>query len=201
MAELISQSELARRTGKAQPYIARLIKEGRLSFANEPKKLLDYQACLKILNQKAVGYDHLQEINAKQKGAPKAPPKPKPQTPRPKPQEQDDAEIPKNDDKTIPDDAASINKIYNKARAAEKMYMAKLKELEAKEKSGELLKADTVKKEAAEIGNLITQKLYNMVYKLSPLMVGIDDPKQAKAILESEVEAVLDELNRMSNEF
>ena len=56
------------------------------------------------------------------------------------------------------------------------------------------------KKEAAEVGNLITQKLYNMVYKLAPLLVGVETQKQAKDILESEVEIVLEELNRMSNE-
>ena len=67
-------------------------------------------------------------------------------------------------------------------------------------KKGELLEAETVKQEAAEVGNLITQKLYNMVYKLAPLLVGVETQKQAKDILESEVEIVLEELNRMSNE-
>ena len=63
-----------------------------------------------------------------------------------------------------------------------------------------MLDAETVKREAAEVGNLITQKLYNMVYKLAPLLVGVETQKQAKDILESEVEIVLEELNRMSNE-
>ena len=67
-------------------------------------------------------------------------------------------------------------------------------------KKGELLDAETVKREAAEVGNLITQKLYNMVYKLAPLLVGVETQKQAKDILESEVEIVLEELNRMSDE-
>ena len=39
-----------------------------------------------------------------------------------------------------------------------------------------------------------------MVYKLAPLLVGIETQKQAKDILESEVEIVLEELNRMSSE-
>jgi hypothetical protein len=39
-----------------------------------------------------------------------------------------------------------------------------------------------------------------MVYKLAPLLVGIEDQKRSKEILESEVEIVLEELNRMSNE-
>ena len=74
------------------------------------------------------------------------------------------------------------------------------KDVDLKIKKGELLDAETVKREAAEVGNLITQKLYNMVYKLAPLLVGVETQKQAKDILESEVEIVLEELNRMSDE-
>ena len=93
-----------------------------------------------------------------------------------------------------------INILFNKARAAEKVALAKLRDIDVKIKKGELLDAETVKREAAEVGNLITQKLYNMVYKLAPLLVGVETQKQAKDILESEVEIVLEELNRMSNE-
>jgi hypothetical protein len=98
------------------------------------------------------------------------------------------------------ENAFKINLLFNKARAAEKVALAKLRDIDVKIKKGELLEADIVKKEAAEVGNLITQKLYNMVYKLAPFLVGIDDQKRAKEILESEVEIVLEELNRMSNE-
>ena len=93
-----------------------------------------------------------------------------------------------------------INILFNKARAAEKVALAKLRDIDVKIKKGELLEAEIVKREAAEVGNLITQKLYNMVYKLAPLLVGVETQKQAKDILESEVEIVLEELNRMSNE-
>ena len=93
-----------------------------------------------------------------------------------------------------------INILFNKARAAEKVALAKLRDIDVKIKKGELLDAETVKREAAEVGNLITQKLYNMVYKLAPLLVGVETQKQAKDILESEVEIVLEELNRMSDE-
>ena len=90
--------------------------------------------------------------------------------------------------------------LFNRAKAAEKVALAKLRDIDLKLKQGELLEAETVKREAAEVGNLITQKLYNMVYKLAPLLVGVETQKQAKDILESEVEIVLEELNRMSNE-
>ena len=101
---------------------------------------------------------------------------------------------------TVPNDMFKINILFNKARAAEKVALAKLRDIDVKIKKGELLEAETVKREAAEVGNLITQKLYNMVYKLAPLLVGVETQKQAKDILESEVEIVLEELNRMSNE-
>ena len=221
MAELITQSELSRRSGKSQPYIAKLIKQGKLSINKD--KLLDYELCVKILKtSKNPSFDINRENAQKQKGVPLKERVEKAQSnenwtvlqgkekdeyieslkPKTAPKE----EKPKDliDDEDIKDlDSESmykINILFNKARAAEKVALAKLRDIDVKIKKGELLEAETVKREAAEVGNLITQKLYNMVYKLAPLLVGVETQKQAKDILESEVEIVLEELNRMSNE-
>ena len=69
MAELITQSELSRRSGKSQPYIAKLIKQGKLSINKD--KLLDYELCVKILKtSKNPSFDINRENAQKQKGVP-----------------------------------------------------------------------------------------------------------------------------------
>ena len=221
MSELITQSELSRRSGKSQPYIAKLIKQGKLSINKD--KLLDYELCVKILKtSKNPSFDINRENAQKQKGVPlkerveKAQSnenwtvlqgkekdeyieslKPKTAPKKEKPKDLIDDEDTKDLDS---ESMYKINILFNKARAAEKVALAKLRDIDVKIKKGELLDAETVKREAAEVGNLITQKLYNMVYKLAPLLVGVETQKQAKDILESEVEIVLEELNRMSDE-
>lgn len=193
MAELITQSELARRTGKSQPYIAKLIKQGKLHKNKD--NLLEYETCKNILkSSENVSFEANRENAQKQKGVPLAERKAKAETNIPLNEETEDL------GKNVPNDMFKINLLFNKAKTAEKVALAKLRDIDVKLKEGTLLEADTVRKEAAEIGNLITQKLYNMVYKLAPLMVGLEHQKQAKEILESEVEVVLEELNRMANE-
>lgn len=202
LAELITQSELSRRTGKSQPYIGKLIKQGKLSM-NE-NKLLDYELCIKIINtSKNPSFDANREHAKKQKGVPLKERVEKAQLskPEPEPKETEKDLIDEEDTKDLNSDSMyKINILFNKARAAEKVALAKLRDIDVKLKKGELLEADIVKKEAAEVGNLITQKLYNMVHKLAPLLVGIETQKQTKEILENEVEIVLEELNRMSSE-
>lgn len=199
MAELITQSELSRRTGKSQPYIAKLIKQGKLSMNKD--KLLDYELCIKILKtSKNPSFDINRENAQKQKGVPLKERVEKAQESRPLKNEKRNL-IDDEDTKDLDSESMyKINILFNKARAAEKVALAKLRDIDVKIKKGELLEAETVKREAAEVGNLMTQKLYNMVYKLAPLLVGVETQKQAKDILESEVEIVLEELNRMSSE-
>lgn len=207
MAELITQSELARRCGKSQSYIGKLIKQGKLSMNED--KLLDYELCIKILNtSKNPSFDANREHAKKQKGIPLKERvktaeelKPAPTQKKEKPKSDDLNDVDLDDLGDLENKTAyEINLLFNKARAAEKVALAKLRDIDVKLKEGELLDAEVVKKEAAEVGNLITQKLYNMIHKLAPLLVGIDSQKQTKEILENEVEIVLEELNRMSDE-
>ena len=217
----VSQAEFARIVGVSKPYITKLVKTGKLKL-NENGKL-NLEESKKILSSsKNPSFDANREHAQKQKGVPlkerveKAQSnenwtvlqgkekdeyieslKPKTAPKKEKPKDLIDDEDTKDLDS---ESMYKINILFNKARAAEKVALAKLRDIDVKIKKGELLEAETVKREAAEVGNLITQKLYNMVYKLAPLLVGVETQKQAKDILESEVEIVLEELNRMSNE-
>lgn len=217
----VSQAEFARIVGVSKPYITKLVKTGKLKL-NENGKL-NLEESKKILSSsKNPSFDANREHAQKQKGVPlkerveKAQSnenwtvlqgkekdeyieslKPKTAPKKEKPKDLIDDEDTKDLDS---ESMYKINILFNKARAAEKVALAKLRDIDVKIKKGELLDAETVKREAAEVGNLITQKLYNMVYKLAPLLVGIETQKQAKDILESEVEIVLEELNRMSDE-
>ena len=217
----VNQAEFARIVGVSKPYITKLVKTGKLKL-NENRKL-NLEESKKILSSsKNPSFDANREHAQKQKGVPlkerveKAQSnenwtvlqgkekdeyieslKPKTAPKKEKPKDLIDDEDTKDLDS---ESMYKINILFNKARAAEKVALAKLRDIDVKIKKGELLEAETVKREAAEVGNLITQKLYNMVYKLAPLLVGVETQKQAKDILESEVEIVLEELNRMSNE-
>ena len=197
----VNQAEFARIVGVSKPYITKLVKTGKLKL-NENGKL-NLEESKKILSSsKNPSFDANREHAQKQKGVPlkerveksTAENIPKQETPKTTNNDSEDL------GNTVPNDMFKINILFNKARAAEKVALAKLRDIDLKLKQGELLEAETVKREAAEVGNLITQKLYNMVYKLAPLLVGVETQKQAKDILESEVEIVLEELNRMSNE-
>ena len=217
----VSQAEFARIVRVSKSYITKLVKTGKLKL-NENGKL-NLEESKKILSSsKNPSFDANREHAQKQKGVPlkerveKAQSnenwtvlqgkekdeyieslKPKTAPKKEKPKDLIDDEDTKDLDS---ESMYKINILFNKARAAEKVALAKLRDIDVKIKKGELLEAETVKREAAEVGNLITQKLYNMVYKLAPLLVGVETQKQAKDILESEVEIVLEELNRMSNE-
>ena len=217
----VSQAEFARIVGVSKPYITKLVKTGKLKL-NENGKL-NLEESKKILSSsKNPSFDANREHAQKQKGVPlkerveKAQSnenwtvlqgkekdeyieslKPKTAPKKEKPKDLIDDEDTKDLDS---ESMYKINILFNKARAAEKVALAKLRDIDVKIKKGELLESEIVKREAAEVGNLITQKLYNMVYKLAPLLVGVETQKQAKDILESEVEIVLEDLNRMSNE-
>ena len=217
----VSQAEFARIIGVSKPYITKLVKTGKLKL-NENGKLNLEESKRILSSSKNPSFDANREHAQKQKGVPlkerveKAQSnenwtvlqgkekdeyieslKPKTAPKKEKPKDLIDDEDTKDLDS---ESMYKINILFNKARAAEKVALAKLRDIDVKIKKGELLEAETVKREAAEVGNLITQKLYNMVYKLAPLLVGVETQKQAKDILESEVEIVLEELNRMSNE-
>lgn len=217
----VSQAEFARIIGVSKPYITKLVKTGKLKL-NENGKLNLEESKRILSSSKNPSFDANREHAQKQKGVPlkerveKAQSnenwtvlqgkekdeyieslKPKTAPKKEKPKDLIDDEDTKDLDS---ESMYKINILFNKARAAEKVALAKLRDIDVKIKKGELLDAETVKQEAAEVGNLITQKLYNMVYKLAPLLVGVETQKQAKDILESEVEIVLEELNRMSNE-
>ena len=195
----VNQAEFARIVGVSKPYISKLVKTGKLKL-NENGKL-NLEESKKILSSsKNPSFDANREHAQKQKGVPLKERVEKAQEARPPKNEKTNL-IDDDDTKDLDSESMyKINILFNKARAAEKVALAKLRDIDVKIKKGELLEAETVKREAAEVGNLITQKLYNMVYKLAPLLVGIETQKQAKDILESEVEIVLEELNRMSNE-
>ena len=195
----VNQAEFARTVGVSKPYITKLVKTGKLKL-NENGKL-NLEESKKILSSsKNPSFDANREHAQKQKGVPLKERVEKAQEARPPKNEKTNL-IDDEDTKDLDSESMyKINILFNKARAAEKVALAKLRDIDVKIKKGELLEAETVKREAAEVGNLITQKLYNMVYKLAPLLVGVETQKQAKDILESEVEIVLEELNRMSNE-
>lgn len=195
----VSQAEFARIIGVSKPYITKLVKTGKLKL-NENGKL-NLEESKKILSSsKNPSFDVNRENAQKQKGVPLKERVEKAQSAKPLNEKAKDL-IDDEDTKDLDSESMyKINILFNKARAAEKVALAKLRDIDVKIKKGELLDAETVKREAAEVGNLITQKLYNMVYKLAPLLVGVETQKQAKDILESEVEIVLEELNRMSNE-
>ena len=195
----VNQAEFARIVGVSKPYITKLVKTGKLKL-NENGKL-NLEESKKILSSsKNPSFDANREHAQKQKGVPLKERVEKAQEARPPKNEKKDL-IDEEDTKDLDSESMyKINILFNKARAAEKVALAKLRDIDVKIKKGELLEAEIVKREAAEVGNLITQKLYNLVYKLAPLLVGVETQKQAKDILESEVEIVLEELNRMSNE-
>lgn len=206
MSEKVSQSEFAKRMGVSQPYIAKMIKAGKLQTDGNGK--LEFkEAEAAYLASRAPGYDGNREWAKEQRAKGKAKKAPADDqedleddadtsTPSSKPTMSDQEAEALND---LPKEmkggnAAQIAAAFNKARAAEKTFMAKLKELELKEKTGELLKAEDVKREAQELAAVLINRLYAIPHKIAPMLVGLEDEMEIKNIIIHEIEFAIEEL-------
>lgn len=76
--------------------------------------------------------------------------------------------------------------------------LAGLRELELKRKSGEVVDVAYVERCQVQVNSNIRQRLLGLPAKLTPQLVGVTSPAKVKAIIEREVCAILEELQKVA---
>lgn len=184
MSEYVSQREFARRVNRSHVWVNRLVREGRLP-ANDQGQIPLAAGLEAFEHLQPTGgdgrieyMDRKQEKRAEKKAVKKAPAKKsadRKSGPEPEP------EIPAT---TTGMTVAKINEAYNRARLAEKTYQAKLRELEYKEASGELIPRDDVEADAERTGAEVRERLMSV----PPRVAGVCEGKTAR-----EIERIIEE--------
>lgn len=172
MSKHVSQREFARRIGRSHVWVNRLVHEGRLP-SNERGQIPLSEGLEAWRHSQQPGDDIRREAAAKQRA--KAASQKKKSTSEQLP----NVEVP-----TSGPTVARVNEAYNRARLAEKTYQAKLRELEYKEASGELIPAGEVEDDASKTGAEVRERLM----ALPPRVAAICEGKQAR-----EIERIIEE--------
>lgn len=210
MSDYVSQREFAKHIGRSHVWVNRLVKDGRLpsdSRGRIPLKdgLAAYEqaqqpgddirravaaAQRKAHKAAAKKTEPAKKAAAKKAEAPKAtPPTPEPQAGQPDP-----------DISSIPATAAGlsvarVNEQFNRARLAEKTFQAKLRELEYKEASGQLIPVGDVEADAQATGAEVRERLMSV----PPRVAGVCEGKPAREIeriIEEAINEALEALQR-----
>ena len=200
MNDGVTVREFARQIGKSHVWVMKLIKEevlprytdGTIPLEQGLKAYEDYSAQPK--NKRG------RPANGTKKE--KAPP-----TPPPERIKKQQPEIPLSQDvEQAPDlstmdkanrtkEAVNINAAFNKAKLAEKTYQARLRELEYKMKSGELLEKTAVAAEAQWLAEQVKAKLMSIPPRVSSMCEG-RIARDIEEILTDSINSALKELQK-----
>ena len=184
MSEFVSQREFAKRVGRSHVWVNRLVKEGRLPSNSKGQIPLTsgleaYQAAFTAgqdANRKR-GEEERRKAAAKKAKGNEADPLPH-------------VDIPPSG-ATV----ALINQQFNRARLAEKTFQAKLRELEYKEASGELIPRDDVQADAERTGAEVRERLMSVPPRVAGLCEG-KTAREIERIIEEAINEALSALQR-----
>lgn len=209
MSDYVSQREFAKHIGRSHVWVNRLVKDGRLPANNRGQIPLEagleayehsqqpgddgrrewaeqyrQEIARKTAAKKAAKKTAAKKTQAKK--AVKAAAKQAPVVSQPS----------ANDDLPVTGgqlSVANVNAAFNRARLAEKTYQAKLKELEFKEASGELIAADDVQHDAEKTGAEVRERLMSV----PPRIAGVCEGKPAREIERIVEEAINEALQAL----
>lgn len=187
----VSQREFAKHIGRSHVWVNRLVKEGRLPSNSKGQIPLEeglqaYEA------SKHPGYDANREHGEKQRAAVKKKASKKKAAVEPVPVAETEPEISATPTGMT---VAKVNEAYNRARLAEKTYQAKLRELEYKEASGELIPRIDVEADAAKTGAEVRERLMSVGARVAGLCEG-KEPREIERIIDEAINEALEALQR-----
>lgn len=192
--EFVSQREFARRIGRSNVWVSRLVKEGKLPTNNKGR--IPFDDGLKAYeSSQRVGYDANREHGEKQRRASKAPAK---KTERKTAAAKEVETLPEDDAPALLQTNVTesrVNAAYNKARLAEKTYQAKLKELEYKEAQGLLVPIEDIKADAAQLGSEIRERLGSIGARIAAVCEG-KKAREIEGIISDAINEVLEALHK-----
>lgn len=95
--------------------------------------------------------------------------------------------------------SADIQLALSAAKCREKEAQARLKELELKEREGELVRIDEVMADARKIGTMLRDKLYNLPPRMASVLFGCKTERELEATLEEEIDRLIREIHHASD--
>lgn len=83
---------------------------------------------------------------------------------------------------------------YAQSRAIKEAYLARLAKLEYEEKSGALVRTDSVKLAWFNLLRVLRDRALNLPDRLAPLLAAETDPKRVRDLLEAELRQILNDV-------
>lgn len=178
-AEAVSFSEFARRVGVSKGRVSQLVADGRLPTLPGPKKLIPYVEGLRAwrLHRAMTDGVPVEELEGEQAQTQELASRTPPALPQPS---------------TLGSESVNVAEQHAKARAADKIFQAKTRELKYEALKGTLVLRADVDADAENVGALIRSSLLTLPGKLAPQLSGrILETAAVEAVLVEEIESVL----------
>jgi phage terminase Nu1 subunit (DNA packaging protein) len=90
-----------------------------------------------------------------------------------------------------PGSAGSTYDIFNRARAAKELAIAKERQLNLKKREGQLLELDDVERTWQAAARRVVDRLLNVPDKLAPRVAALSDVLEIRALIDGEIRAVI----------
>lgn len=168
MAELISQSEYARRKDVSRQYINRLVQQGKIP--TDESKRIDPDIADAVLAQLA---DPARRLNGNAED------------------ENEPVPVDDYDDESAGSPSANGHTSFAKFRSAREAYQAKLAQLDYEERAGKLVKKEEVEREAFDISRQLRDRFLSIPQEVSGTLVGMTDEKEIAKFLRSKIRDAL----------
>lgn len=185
---VVSKAEFSRHIGVSRPAVTKMIKAGRIQERSDGKIDLE-EAVVAYESTRQIGRE-VSKDNGRKAGVNKA--EGEKRTPGKK-AEAKPIEVTPNESGSISASGATNQALMqqlNRAKLAEKTFQAKLKEMEYKKATGELLEISEVRADARKIAEDIRGKLMSIPQKLAQQIVN-KSPREAQRMLEESINKAL----------
>ena len=176
MAELISQSEYARRKDVSRQYINRLVQQGKIP--TDESKRIDPDIADTVLAQLA---DPARRLNGNADD------------------ENEPVPVDDYDEENAGSPSVNGHTSFAKFRSAREAYQAKLAQLDYKEREGKLVKKDEVEREAFDISRQLRDRFLSIPQEVAGTLVGMTDEKEIAKFVRSKIrDALMEAANDVS---
>lgn len=192
MSKPLSQRKFAEHIGRSHVWVSKLVKQGKIRTDANGKipleqGLADYQASQQL------GYEENREHAKKQRAASAA------KNPAVKARQAEPQVSLPDDDEPLPTTGGittdKVAAAYNRAKLAEKTFMAKLKELDYKEKQGLLIPKEQIEADAAATAEELRGLLFAIGPRIAPICEG-KPARQIESIIEEAINSALTTLQK-----
>lgn len=186
--EIVSASELARRTGVTKQTISRKIKNNLLlpvEFTSSGRPLFDLRSSLKIIKeQQPFDQDKSNQQLLLNKGG--------------RPRKNKSKSIVVSNDEISNEEEFQNDDIirFNRARADKAVFQAQLAQIEVEEKLKTVVSTESVQRQGAELGSVLLNALTNLPDRVSDELATLDDSREIHKLLTSEINMMIIDIRK-----